>query len=313
VRPLLRTLLAIDLVVLGAGGMALVAGAGDDGDTTGGGPQVAIEAFDPIAAADATLAQTTMRFEQTTSIGGLVPFDTIEVPSSGAIDLVNGRSEIVMDMARMLEQIADAMDEEIPADEMARLGGPMRMIQDGLRLYMCGGMFAAEIDAECAVFDMAAFDPAFAEFAGTPQGAGDPTAMLESLRGASDVVELGREDVRGIPTTHYRGTHTLDDAIEQAPDPDALRNAFIRLGVPESSFDDEEHLEVWVGDDGLVHRMRQTLDNSGYTSGQLDGESVNTMEFFDFGAPIEIVIPTDAVDITQFMGEEFTEIQGQID
>ena len=142
-RPLLRTLLAIDLVVLGAGGMALVAGAGDDGDTTGGGPQVAIEAFDPIAAADATLGQSTMRFEQTTSMTGLTPFGTIEVPSSGAIDLVNGRTEVVMDFAAMMQQLADAMGEEIPADDLADFSEPMRVIQDGVRSYMCCGAVTA--------------------------------------------------------------------------------------------------------------------------------------------------------------------------
>jgi hypothetical protein len=312
VRPLIRTLLAIDLVVLGAGGMALVADAGDD-NANRGGPQVAIEVFDPAAAADATLAQTTMRFEMTTSMTGLTPFGVIEVPSSGAIDLVTGRTELVMDMASMMQQLADAMGEEIPADELAAFAEPMRVIQDGVRSYMCGGFISAELDAECVVFDLAAFDPAFADLAAAPGANGDPTAMLESLRGSSDVVELGREDVRGVPTTHYRATQTLEDAIEQARDPEALRDAFIRLGVPESSFDDEQHVEVWIGDDGLVRRMRQTMDSSTLSDGELDGEMVSTMEFFDFGAPLEIVVPADALDITQFMGEEFTEVQSQID
>ena len=39
----------------------------------------------------------------------------------------------------------------------------------------------------------------------------DPTKMLDYLRSSGDVDEVGKEDVRGVETTHYRAKVDLDE------------------------------------------------------------------------------------------------------
>jgi hypothetical protein len=59
--------------------------------------------------------------------------------------------------------------------------------------------------------------------------------------------------------------------------------------------------DVWVGDDGLVRRMKYTYDM------QLSGRPTKTTmqtDLYDFGADVHISIPPadSVVDITQLVG-----------
>jgi hypothetical protein len=88
-----------------------------------------------------------------------------------------------------------------------------------------------------------------------------PVRMLDLLRDASrETARVGEEDVRGEPTAHYE----LTVGCEQA----------------EIACDDESVVEVWVAEDGLVRRV--AVDEV--------GTSV-TMEFFDFGVPVDVEVP----------------------
>jgi hypothetical protein len=112
-----------------------------------------------------------------------------------------------------------------------------------------------------------------------PQGTNDgldrlsPVGMLAWLRSASEQEEqLGEADVRGEPATLYRLTVvcTQVDLVcdgETAP------------------------VEVAVGDDGLVRRLRVQ-----------DGDADLTLTFFDFGtdAPIDRPPPSQVVDVDDF-------------
>lgn len=104
--------------------------------------------------------------------------------------------------------------------------------------------------------------------------------------GVTDLRELGEEDVRGEPATRYRVTVDLARAVESAPeqDRDALRALAERAG--EQDF----LLDVWVGD-GHVRRMSYTVP--------LDAEGTlsTVVEYFDFGVPVEVAIPDNAIDL----------------
>lgn len=82
-------------------------------------------------------------------------------------------------------------------------------------------------------------------------GQGDPTRLLETLEAAGAFDEVGSERVRGVETTHYRGS-------------------------VESS-----RVDVWVGADGLVRRV--SVSDGESTDVRL--------ELFDFGADVEIEPP----------------------
>ncbi len=125
----------------------------------------------------------------------------------------------------------------------------------------------------------------------------DPAQLLATLRGVSDdLVEVGHERVRDVPTTHLAGTIDVGQAIDRLPDAQRSRLA-ARLGdlrqagatVP---------VEVWIDDGGLVRRVVTDV------SGPLDGVEAGTgaqltIELFDYGDPVAVVVP-DPSDVRRF-------------
>ena len=106
-------------------------------------------------------------------------------------------------------------------------------------------------------------------------GSGDPTEVLASLdRTAGDVEEVGQESVRGADTTRYRTTVDLT-GVE---------------GAKEEGLGEPIPTEVWVGEDGLVHRVRQQVPFS--EAGQT-GRVDFTLEYFDFGVQERIEPPPE--------------------
>lgn len=117
----------------------------------------------------------------------------------------------------------------------------------------------------------------------------DPTQTLQFLRGASDDVrEVGEEDVRGEPTTHYTATLDLDQAAEQLEGDarTAYEQAVKRLGTTSLPID------VWIDDEGRARRMQFTQDMSALMPGQgASGDMSFRMELFDFGVDVEAEPP----------------------
>lgn len=129
-----------------------------------------------------------------------------------------------------------------------------------------------------------------ADLVGTQlETASDPTGSLEALESVSDdVEEVGQEDVRGEPTTRYRGTI---DAAEQA---DRLGGALGELagqGLDPAALQ-AAPFEAWIDDDGRLRRFVVTLElpASEATQGQ-SVTSATTMELFDFGVTVDVAAP----------------------
>jgi hypothetical protein len=118
-------------------------------------------------------------------------------------------------------------------------------------------------------------------------------ALLEAV--GNDVQKLGKEDVRGVPTTRYRGTISVSDEIKRAREAgaDALASLSEKEGSP-------LHVEAWIDADGLVRRMR--LVNS-RPSDKGDGPVTTDMrmDFIDFGIEPEIEVPdsSEVFDATE--------------
>jgi len=110
---------------------------------------------------------------------------------------------------------------------------------------------------------------------GGPAGLGsaDPTEVVGALRdSAREVEEAGSEDVRGTPTTRYTATLDLSGAEGRA-----------EQGLPETV-----PTEVWIGEDGLVRRVRQRF------SVRQGGDVDYTLELFDFGVQATVEPPPEA-------------------
>lgn len=123
----------------------------------------------------------------------------------------------------------------------------------------------------------------------------DPSQALAFLQGAgSDFREVGTEEVRGDPTTHYRGTVDLQDVANDAPA--ELQTQYERL--LELSEQKTVPMEVWIGDDGLVRKLAFTQALSGGSSMRMEEE------LYDFGTVEQVTTPPEeeVLDITGLVG-----------
>jgi hypothetical protein len=114
----------------------------------------------------------------------------------------------------------------------------------------------------------------------------DAEGQLELLAGVSDDIrKLGKADVRGVPTTRYRGTISVTDQAERIRDlgADELAEGFEKDGSP-------AEVEVWVDAKGLVRRTKIVQ-----TAPQVGSDVITStkmqMEFFDFGIEPQIDAP----------------------
>ncbi|MFF3212750.1 hypothetical protein ACFYYB_19020 [Streptomyces sp. NPDC002886] len=116
--------------------------------------------------------------------------------------------------------------------------------------------------------------------AGMNTGNNDPTAGLKALKWASDVTEVGREDVNGKSSVHYRATVPADKV-------DGAGAVFDAVGGAAAT---ELVTDVWVDDKGMPSRLNQTFGNVAVH-----------IDFFSFGLAKDIAVPPAAEtgDITE--------------
>jgi hypothetical protein len=130
-------------------------------------------------------------------------------------------------------------------------------------------------------------------------GQADPTQGLQYLKGAEDIRALGDEEVRGVQTTHYTGVVDLralaeeDPTLEESVDQLIAQTGVTRIPV-----------EVWIDEDGLVRRLKQTMQ--GTASGQgIPMDLMTTTELYDFGADVNVEEPpaNQIVDFQDVLGQ----------
>ncbi len=125
----------------------------------------------------------------------------------------------------------------------------------------------------------------------------DPSRSLGLLGAASpDFAAVGDENVRGVETTHYRGTVDLEKLAEDAPaDARASYRRIIELTGQKTV-----PVDVWIDDEGLTRRMR-------YEQKLPDGSSTTvTQELYDFGVEVDVEPPpaSDVLDLGELIGQQ---------
>jgi hypothetical protein len=120
----------------------------------------------------------------------------------------------------------------------------------------------------------------------------NPIGMLEFLSGASrDTREVGSEVVRGTPTTHYEGTLDLQLVVDRAP-PERRPELQSTLDFIAEDSPTKVPFGLWVDADLVTHRLR------------IDGDGASeTIEYYDFGIPVEITLPQETVSAEAFFDE----------
>lgn len=161
------------------------------------------------------------------------------------------------------------------SDELAEI----EAISDGVAVYMRSDFFGSlPDDAEWMLLDLSFLQESEAPLPTDGDAMGE-LELLETV--ADDVQKLGEEDVRGVPTTLYRGSIDVSERAEQLREDGADKLA------AEIEGNRPLQVEAWIDADGLVRRMRYVQAEQGEGATSIDMR----VDFFDFGTEPVIDLP----------------------
>lgn len=244
-------------------------GSGGTAPATGGAtPQAKSDAMFSDAAA-ASLKAGTAKMSSTTEAdtGG----QTLPVMSgSGAIDFANHRSTMQMNM---------------PSGPDKGAGGKIVYVMDGSIEYMQMGV-GGDGPAPWIKVDLSKLTG--------QQGAVDYSNYLSLMSGVADSSEVGSEDIRGTATTHYKVSVDPKKVLEKNPNLKDFYDSLTKLAdkvAPGSAAGalDTMPYDLWISKDGLLQRI-QSMTKSTSEGKQVSAKM--TIEFFDYGQPVDIKIPS---------------------
>ena len=132
-------------------------------------------------------------------------------------------------------------------------------------------------------------------------GGNDPRKILDQVRALSgDVEKLGTEKVRGTDTTHYKADVDLRKYPDRLPEKDREQARVAVEQLIDQTGSSTYPMDLWIDDDDLLRRVQITYDFKVPGSAD-DAKFSMTMEFFDFGAPIEVKPPpaSDVMDLAE--------------
>ncbi len=240
------------------------------------------------AAPDTAAAQDTVYVEAEIEISGMPGFDSITTKMDGAVDFANNRASMTSSV----------------------MGLEMEVIQSGSVMYMrMDGLIDGWVKMDYA--EMLG-DAAAQQLLGN-SNSNDPAATLANLRGAADSVEeLGKEEIRGVRATHYRASIDATKALEELRDATDGELASELIELASTMYKNPYFMDVWIDDDNLVRRMSFTLETTGEgATAQFAGlKTTMTMDYYDYGKPVDITIPDDSevTDWSDYMEQLLTEL-----
>ena len=219
-------------------------------------------AISPIAevraARVAVVDAATGRWEVTITIGDAG--DEVTMHGSGAFDSPAGRTSLSLDLSGMAAlagggearapELAAATFEVIVVADVTYVRSPL------LDLGTADGGWWSVPSADLGGFESAVGLP--------PEGLINPQQWLDGLPAVGEVAVVGRELIRGVPTTRYR--------VVADPSPAGAA--------------DQGAMDVWIDDHGLPRRLEMTEVEAG---GGAQARIV--VDLFDYGEPVNISAP----------------------
>ncbi len=234
-------------------------------------------------AAEATSEVTTQKMAMTMTMTGMPVVGDVEITYEGEFDNEAGRGHMTVDMGDLMGMMSDGSPDS----------GRMELVIDGETVYVRSDLYASFSDGKPWVTlsaDGASLDDAGV---GVQQ---DPAAFLDFLEGVGDELEtVGREELRGVPTTHVRTDIDMAALMAEASDAERAEMEESLSGMGAAEAFGSVPVEAWVDDDGYVRRFTMTFDMSGLTeeAGAEVGPISMTMdiELYDFNEPVTIEVP----------------------
>jgi LppX_LprAFG lipoprotein len=127
-------------------------------------------------------------------------------------------------------------------------------------------------------------------------GAVDPKQGLQQLLASGDAKKVGTETIDGVETTHYHAA--IDPSrVANVPAPQRRKLRQILKGMNGSA-----PVDVWIDGDGRVRRETMSFD---YGAGLQNAQASVTMDFTDFGAPVDVTVPAadEVTDLSSLVGQ----------
>jgi hypothetical protein len=252
----------------------------------GGGSALAL---DPVAAA-ATKSQNAGAAHIRFSLGLSAPQlqgKMLRIRGTGAIDGTSGEMKVGLGSA--LQQAGRPAGTSLKEIFLEENGDFVTYLRAGfLSAQIPGGKHWAKLDLT-KLGKSAGIDLSQLMSGGQLQ----PTDLLSMLKAEGATVRtIGPETIDGAATTHYHVTVDMAKAL-QAKGLTSPTLTIIAAEVPTVPED------VWVGKDGLVHRIRLSL---GMEQGGKPLRMAMSMDLYDYGANVTIAAPpsSDVFDATRF-------------
>jgi len=109
----------------------------------------------------------------------------------------------------------------------------------------------------------------------------DPSANVKMLTASKDVRKVGQEAVAGVPTTHYQGTYSVQDALAKLPASQRakMQQMMSQMGIDKMNFD------LWVDGRNLPRKVTVRTPAGGQMS------TDTTIVYSGFNAPVSITAP----------------------
>lgn len=174
----------------------------------------------------------------------------------------------------------------------------MEVVGDGTVVYMRSSLFGSLPDGA----DWMSLDYSLGDDLESPVPTeGDAAGELELLEHATGGVEkLGKETVRGVPTTRYRGSISSSESAERLREAGGENLASVAEEKGGSS-----QVEVWVDADERVRRMR-VISTQQPEKGDGPSSVDMRLDFVDFGTVPEISVPdsSEVFDMTSLAESE---------
>jgi hypothetical protein len=243
--------------------------------------------LDPVAkAADATSHLGGVHMSLSMQLNGIGASGPVTVSGQGSFNYKTQEGTLSLDMSGL------------PANASVPTGAlHMQELFKSSAIYLNSPLLASKLPggASWMKFDLrrvaqaVGFDPQ--QLMG---GQANPAQFLEYLRGSGGAVTtLGRDNVRGVPTMHYRAAIDLNKVADRLPASKreqlhaALSKVIAQIGT--SSIP----VEVWVDDHKLVRRLTMGLS---IPAGPQRIQMSMVVELFGFG-PTPAVTPPPAAEV----------------
>lgn len=271
-------------------------GGGDGGSSAVDGAPISFEALTSSASTSADAASARFVFDMSMSFPGAdEPF---AFTGEGAFDTTSGRATLAIDMSSFAGLLGGLFS-GVGGQGGLDLGNPddwkIEVVQDGLVMYMRFPALAEKMPSGTSWVKMDLRKMGSAQGLDLEQlqqfTNSGPRVMLDYLQAVAGKIEtVGKEELRGVDTTHYHATVDLLQYGKLAPPAQREQLGSLLGDLVKQSGLRELPMDVWIDELGLVRKL--TMSYTATQPGMSGSASMSmTFELFDYGTDVAIELP----------------------